>query len=63
MRKEAVIGGAFVAAAGVVDAVIYALSPVAGATTSSTLHLFEHDTQHASLDLGGKGTNPGKLFV
>ena len=63
MRKEAVIGGAFVAAAGIVAVVIYALSPVAGATTSSTLHLFEHDTQQASLDLGGKGTNPGNLFV
>ena len=62
MRKEAMVG-ALVAAAGMVAVVIYALSPVADARTSSTLHLFEHDTQQASLDLGGKGTNPGNLFV
>ena len=62
MRKEAMVG-ALMAAAGMVAAVIYALSPVADARTSSTLHLFEHDTQQASLDLGGKGTNPGNLFV
>ncbi len=63
MRKERIICGAFVAAPGIVAVVIYALSPAAGATTSRTLHLFEHDTQQASLDLGGKGTNPGNLFV
>ena len=63
MRKEAISGGAFVAATGIVALDIYALSPVAGAPTSRTLHLFEHDTQQASLDLGGKGTNPGNLFV
>jgi hypothetical protein len=62
MRKEAILGGAFLAAAGIVAVIIYAF-PVAGATTSSTLHLFEHDTPQASLDLGGKGTNPGNLFV
>jgi hypothetical protein len=63
MRKDAIISGGFVAAAAIIAVVIYALSPGAGATTSSTLHLFEHDTQQASLDLGGKGTNPGNLFV
>src|SRR5712692_1447945 len=63
MRKERIICGAFVAAPGIVAVVIYALSPAAGATTSRTLHLFEHDTQQASLDLGGRGTNPGNLFV
>jgi hypothetical protein len=63
MRKKPIIGAAFLAAAGIVAVTIYAFSPVAGATTSRTLHLFEHDTQQASLDLGGKGTNPGNLFV
>jgi hypothetical protein len=63
MRKKPIIGGAFLAAAGIAAVTIYAFSPVAGATTSRTLHLFEHDTQQASLDLGGKGTHPGNLFV
>jgi hypothetical protein len=62
MREEA-MAGALVAAAGMVAVMIYALSLLADARTSSTLHLFEHDTQQASPDLGGKGTNSRNLFV
>jgi Allene oxide cyclase barrel like domain len=61
MHRTALL--AIFAAAAVVAAIVYALTPTAGATQDKTLRLFEHDTQQASLDLGGKGNNPGNLYV
>jgi hypothetical protein len=61
MYKTALL--AIFAAAAAVAAIIYAVTPTAGATQNKTVRLFEHDTQQASLDLGGKGNNPGNLFV
>src|SRR5437868_6867536 len=51
------------AAAAVLAVIIYAIAPNASAKGGRTIRLFEHDTQQASLDLGGKGTSPGNLFV
>jgi hypothetical protein len=51
------------AVAAALAAVLYAIAPNATAKADKALRLFEHDTQQASLDLGGKGTNPGNLFV
>jgi hypothetical protein len=51
------------AAAAVLAVIIYAIAPNASAKGGRTIRLFEHDTQQASLDLGGKGTSPGNLFI
>src|SRR5438309_933390 len=51
------------AVAAALAATIYAIGPNANAKSERTVQLFEHDTQQAGLDLGGKGTNPGNLFV
>jgi hypothetical protein len=59
MRKEAIIGGAFVAAAGILAVAIYALSPVAGATTSSTLHLSSMTPNRQAWTSGARGPTPG----
>jgi hypothetical protein len=61
MHKTAMFVMFAVAAA--LAAIIYAIAPNANAKSERTVQLFEHDTQQASLDLGGKGTNPGNLFV
>jgi hypothetical protein len=61
MHKTAIFAMFAVAAA--LAAIIYAIGPNASAKADRTLRLFEHDTQQASLDLGGKGTNPGNLFI
>jgi hypothetical protein len=51
------------AAAAAFAATMYAVAPSAGAAPDTTIRLFEHDTQQASLDLGGQGNNPGNLLV
>jgi hypothetical protein len=61
MYKTALL--AIFGAAAALAAIIYAVTPTAGATPDKTVRLFEHDTQQASLDLGGKGNNPGNLYV
>jgi hypothetical protein len=61
MHRAAIIGTFAVAAA--VAMTIFVTGQGATAKSERTLHLFEHDTQQTSLDLGGKGTNPGNLFI
>src|ERR1700704_392502 len=61
MHKTAMFVMFAVAAA--LAAIIYAIGPNANAKSERTVQLFEPDTQQASLDLGGKGNNPGNLYV
>jgi len=51
------------AAAAAFAATMYVVVPSAGAKADSTIRLLEHDTQVASLNLGGQGNAPGNLFV
>ena len=61
MPKSALF--ALFAAAAAFAATMYAVAPSAGAMEDTTIQLFEHDTQQASLNLGGQGNNPGNLLV
>jgi hypothetical protein len=60
MRKLAVFGaGAATLAVGA----LLAATSAGGVSRSTTIHLFEHDTSQANIDLGAPGDSAGDQFV